>query len=491
MKFKRMIALVVIAVLMLTSLTACSNKKEAADSSNQSDTSTDAGTTDDASADDASADDAGETAEEGAVAEESGLEPMTTDEITLTYACWGLGEKGEIEAKDKQIAAFMEAYPNITVEFVTIDQATWADGLTSLAATGALPDVFGVFSVTDAVMNQWALDVTDFAAKDPETAEIYPSMLTNAKINGKLYSMPWVMFPELVFVNKTLFEKYNEPLPSYDWTIDEFKDIATRLSHPEDFNFGTSNPTYPDYFPAQYSDTQSIRGWDGSNYAFDQTWIDAMNLKYDFIDNDICEWESAEDKLKWLGDEGAWPPGYGRSAMHLDWTWTIAYFEDAVKAQSGCEFLYYPQPAGPSGRQMAVVDYSVISASTEYPREAWELQKWVTWGKQACLNRMEGYKAAGVPVVSRMPVINNQEVWDVVNGYTDREDIKEVYARLTDVVPTVASVAPGWSLFDTWMNENGVWAQLDNREVTPAEMADTLTQKANEFKDQWLANLPN
>ncbi len=476
MKLKRSLALLMASTLTLSTATACGSNSDSGNGSNtntdQTETKTETTETSD------------ETASEG------GLAPMTTDEITLTLATWGLGEKGEIEARDKQIAAFMEAYPNITVEFVTIDQATWADGLTSLAATGSLPDVFGVFSVTDAITNQWALDVTEFAENDPDVAEIYPSMLSNARINDKLYSMPWVMFPQLVFLNKTLFEKYNEPLPAYDWTIEDYKALATKLAHPEDFNFGTSNPIYPDYFPAQYSDTQSMRGWDGENYAFDQTWIDAMNLKYEYIDNDVCEWESPEDKLKWLGDEGAWPPGFGRSAMHLDWTWTIAFFQDAVTAQSGCEFLYYPQPSGPSGRQMAVVDYSVISASTEHPREAWELQKWITWGKEAALNRMEGYKEAGVPVVSRMPVINNAEVWEAVNSYTDREDIKAVYAGLTDVVPTVASVAPGWGLFENWANENGIWAQLDNREVTPAEMADTLTQKANEFKDQWLASIP-
>ena len=481
MRAKKMIAVLLILSFMLTTLTACSGKKEDAGANSNNPTTSVPNNQDD---------DNKENGNDSSDVDETALPPMTTEEITLTYACWGLAEKGELEAKNKQIEAFMEAYPNITVEFVTIDQATWNDGLTTLAATGSLPDVFWTFSVTDSIMNQWALDVTEFYENDPDAKEVYPSMINNARINGKVYSMPTVMFPYLVFLNKTLFEKYNEPLPSYDWTIDEFKDIATRITHPEDFNFGTSNPNYPDYFRAQYSDTQSARGWDGSNYSFDQTWIDAMNMRYDWIDNDIVEWESAEDKLKWLGDEGAWPPGFGRSAMHFDWTWTIAFFEDAVKQQSGCDFLYYPQPAGPSGRQMAVVDYGVVSASTEYPREAWELQKWTSWGVEACLNRLEGYKEAGVPIVSRMPVINNEKVWEAVSAYTDREDIKELYARLDNIVPTVGSVAPGWGQFDTWMNENGIWAQLDEREVTPAEMADMLTEKANEFKDEWLANMP-
>ncbi|MGF7142733.1 multiple sugar transport system substrate-binding protein [Anaerotaenia torta] len=489
MKAKKLLSVLMIMVLILSTLTACQEKSTGGGNPDVTKATDQGSGTKDKDADADAKTDTDTNADANADAD-SLLGPMTTENITLTYACWGLGEKGETEAKDKQIEAFMKAYPNIKVEFVTIDQAAWNDGLTTMAATGTLPDVFWTFSVTDAISNQWAMDVTEFFEKDPDAKDVYPSMVENARINGRLYSMPVVMFPYLVFLNKTLFEKYNEPLPSYDWTLDQFKDIAARISHPEDFNFGTSNPNYADYFPAQYTDNESMRGWDGSNYNFGQSWIDGLNLKYDFIDRDICEWESPEDKLKWLGDEGAWPPGFGRSAMHFDWTWTIAYFEDAVKAQSGCDFLYYPQPAGPSGRQMAIVDYGVISSTTEHPREAWELQKWTSWGEEACLNRLEGYKAAGVTMVSRMPVISNQKVWDAVSAFTDREDIKEVYKRLTNVVPTVGSVAPGWSQFDAWATENGIWAQLDNREVTPAEMADTLTQKANEFKDEWLANMP-
>lgn len=418
-----------------------------------------------------------------------GLPPMTTEEITLTYACWGLGEKGEIEARDKQLAAFMEAYPNIKVEFVELTQGEpdWSNGLVSLAANGQLPDVFWVYSVTNAVANEWALDVTEYYEKDPDAKEVYPNMVEAARLNGKLYCMPTVMFPYMVFLNKSLFEKYNEPLPSYDWTIDEFKEIAERITHPEEFYFGTSQPNYVDYFMCQYNAGQSVRGWDGTAYHYNQTWVDALNLKYDWIDDDTLEWESAEDKLKWLGDENAWPPGHGRSAMHFDWSWSVSFFEDTVSQETGMEFLYYPQPAGPTGQQMAVVDYGVISAATEHPREAWELQKWTSWGKEACLNRYAAYKEAGLEAISRMPVITNQEVWDVVDNFTDREDFRAVYDHLTDVVPTCGSVAPGWSQFDTWCNENEIWAQLDNREITPAEIAAEMEQKANEFRDEWLS----
>lgn len=423
--------------------------------------------------------------------QETGLPPMTTEEITLTYACWGLAEKGEKEARDKQIAAFMNAYPNIKVEFVEVDAAAWEDGLVSLASTGSLPDVFWVHSVTNAIANEWALDVTEFYQNDPDAKEVYPSMVDAAKINGKLYSMPTVMFPYLVFLNKTYFENYNEPLPSYDWTIDEFKEIAERITHPDEFYFGTSNPNYADYFIGQYNAGQSLRGWDGTEYHFDQTWIDAYNLRLDWIDDDVCEWEPAEDKLRFLGDEGAWPPAYGRTAMHFDWTWTIAAFEDTYTAQTGNEWLYYPQPAGPTGQQIAIVDYGVIAASTKHPREAWELQKWTSWGKEGVLNRYEGYKEAGLTAVSRMPVSTNKEAWNAVKGFTDREDFHALYDHLTNIIPHCSPVAPGYDQFTAWCNDNDIFGQLDRRELAPADIAAELTKKANELKDEWISQFGN
>ena len=93
---------------------------------------------------------------------EEGLAPLTTDNITLTYACWGQAEAGEPEVLQALIQQFEEAHPNIKVEFVSIDQSSWNEALTNLAAQGKLPDVFWVFSVSGAVANEWALYLTEY-----------------------------------------------------------------------------------------------------------------------------------------------------------------------------------------------------------------------------------------------------------------------------------------------------------------------------------------
>ncbi len=112
------------------------------------------------------------TAVETAAPEVSALPPMTTENITLRYAFWGQHEKGEPEVTAAQKAAFEEKYPNITLEFVEIAQEQWDEALQNFAATGMLPDVFGVFSVSNAVMNEWALPLNEWYDKDPDTVDM-------------------------------------------------------------------------------------------------------------------------------------------------------------------------------------------------------------------------------------------------------------------------------------------------------------------------------
>lgn len=415
------------------------------------------------------------------------LAPMTTEEITLTYACWGQAEFGEPEVVQALIAQFEEAYPNINVEFVSIDQATWNEGLTNLAATGNLPDVFWVFSVSGAVANEWALDLTDFFEQDPDAEALFPSMVSSTKIAGRNYSYPAVLFPHLVFMNKTLFEKYNVELPGYDWTWDDYFALAEELSHPEEYFFGVSNPLYEDLFPAAYNGGQGKFGWDGEAYHFDDVWVNAVETRANVINNKICEWMSEEEKEAVLGDPTAWPPGKGRTAMHIDWPWTIATFEQTVAPETGCEFVYYPLPKGPSGEELGIVDNGVISAATQYPREAWELAKWMTWAPQAALKRQETYREVGASV-SRMPVVSTEEVWqDLADNAAD--NLKGFYENIGNIVPSNWPVSPGWGEFETYYNGNDILGQILRGEISAADVAGELEEMANQARDNYLDSL--
>jgi multiple sugar transport system substrate-binding protein len=374
---------------------------------------------------------------------------------------------------------------------VPIDQGTWDAGLTNLASQGQLPDVFWVFSVSAAVSNEWALDLTEFYEKDPDAQELYPTMVSSSKIGGRNYSYPAVLFPHMVFMNKTLFEKYNVDLPSTDWTWDDYFDLAEELSHPEEFYFGVSNPLYVDLFPAAINGNQGKFGWDGEAYHFDDAWVEAVETRAEVINNKICEWMSAEDKEAVLGDPGAWPPGKGRTAMHIDWPWTMAMFNTTVKEETGCEFVYYPLPMGEGKGELAIVDNGIIAASTEHPREAWELAKWMSWGPMAALKRQETYRSLGYPV-SRMPVVSTPEVWqDLVDNADDtiKGFYEAVLTRGVNFVPSNWPVCPGWGEIEAYYNSNDINGKILRGELSAADVAAELEEVANRGRDNYLASI--
>lgn len=422
---------------------------------------------------------------------EAGLPAMTTENISLTVAHWGQAEAGEPEVIEALIAQFEAAYPNINVEFVSIDQATWDQGLTNLASTGNLPDVFWVFNVPNAVANEWALDITYYFENDPDAQQLYPAMREAAKINGKNYSYPAVQFPHMMFMNTTLFEQYNVELPDITWTWDDYFELAEELSHPEEYNFGVSQPLYTDLFPAAYNGNQGKFGWDGEKFNFDDVWVQATETRAEVINNKICEWMSEQEKEAVLGDPAAWPPGKGRVAMHIDWPWTMAMFKTTVPQETGCEFVFYPLPMGEGKGELTIVDNGVISASTQYPREAWELSKWMSWGPQAALKRQETYRSLGYPV-SRMPVVSTPEVWqDLVDNAT--EDVKPffeaVLTRGVNFVPSNWPVAPGWGTIEAYYNNNDIDGKILRGELSAADVAAELQAVADQGVADHLALL--
>lgn len=173
--------------------------------------------------------------------------------------------------------------------------------------------------------------------------------------------------------------------------------------------------------------------------------------------------------------------------MHIDWPWTIAQFESTYSAETGCEWVYYPLPKGESGDELGIVDNGIISAATQYPREAWELAKWMAWGPQAALKRQETYRSLGYPV-SRMPVVSTEEVWQDLADNAE-ENMKPFYENVGNIVPSNWPICPGWGEIDSYYNTNDINGKILSGELAAADVAAELEEVANRARDNFLASI--
>lgn len=149
--------------------------------------------------------------------------------ITIKYAHWNA-----LVEQYNYVKAFERKYPNIKVEFTLIPEAEYSQKLNTMAMSGTAPDVLCL----------WECDITKFAkaglidplddyvknSKELSIDDFIPAVKNLIKLQGKLYGLPWCFATEIMYYNKTLFDKAKVPYPNEKWTWKEFENAAKKLT---------------------------------------------------------------------------------------------------------------------------------------------------------------------------------------------------------------------------------------------------------------------
>src|SRR5512142_3532332 len=154
--------------------------------------------------------------------------------VTITLATWA----GADEAKELQ--AVIDKINAQATDFEIVHQAIPADYYTKLQtmiAGNTAPDLMWLSQeyVANYADSGALMDITDQVAKlsDMPAAKLddyYPGSLAVAKYAGKLYGLPWIAQPVVLYYNPDLFQKAGVKPPDESWTWDIFKDAAKKLT---------------------------------------------------------------------------------------------------------------------------------------------------------------------------------------------------------------------------------------------------------------------
>jgi multiple sugar transport system substrate-binding protein len=173
-------------------------------------------------------------ATEAPAATEAPTTAASGEKTTITLATWaGADESKELQAVIDKVNA--EA-----TDFQIVHQAIPADYYTkvqTMIAGNTAPDLMWLSQeyVANYADNGAIMDITDQvgALSDMPAAKLddyYPGSIAVAKYNDRLYGLPWIAQPVVLYYNPDLFQKAGVNPPDDSWTWDTFKDAAKKLT---------------------------------------------------------------------------------------------------------------------------------------------------------------------------------------------------------------------------------------------------------------------
>lgn len=178
---------------------------------------------------------------------ESTSTPEKKESVNIKFACWDYA----INDYDKNIVTeFGKANPDIKVEVFDFPASEYGDKMTIMLAGGEDIDVFYAKSGTDYgayVLKKQIMQLDDLVARDNFDLTPYGSILDSAaRIDGKLYGLPYRSDFWHLYYNKDIFDKAGVPYPTNDWTWQDFRDAAKKLTSGEgnDKIYGTYIQTW-------------------------------------------------------------------------------------------------------------------------------------------------------------------------------------------------------------------------------------------------------
>lgn len=324
---------------------------------------------------------------------EGGLPPMnTTDPIHLTFVDEA---PARVEVYRIMAEKFTEKYPNITIDVIQITDS-YNTGLDNLFASGQKIDMGCAYYYAGGnCYNRVCYDLTEFVENDPEYQKIYPGLQSFGYYDGEhCLTIPGNIRPYMIFADQTAYEKANIVLPTNaEMTAEMLLDMMDDTTDPSSGMFTLSGSYWlPEMMCASMTENAKANfGWDGEKLdltAYAELVDYAQELIADghYTWNGEANYKAVQPDDSWIGLStriGLYFHDFTTWSTMLDYQWKNAY---------GVKYVPYFMPVSSEvengGQQTFVASY-FISANCEYPREAYEALKWMVWGEEGWMEKLE------------------------------------------------------------------------------------------------------
>ena len=149
-------------------------------------------------------------------------------QTTIKFCMWG-----SMNEKYNFIKSFEEKNPDIKVDLMIIPEDSYSEKINSMIAGNSAPDV----------ILSWECDINRFAKNGAivqlddymeesglDVGGLIPAVQDMTKMNNGTYGLPWSYASEILYYNKDLFDAAGVEYPNDEWTWEDFRDAANKLT---------------------------------------------------------------------------------------------------------------------------------------------------------------------------------------------------------------------------------------------------------------------
>jgi multiple sugar transport system substrate-binding protein len=408
----------------------------------------------------------------------------------IEYATYDLGPANE--SRKAAITAFETATPGAKVKLTVLPYEELWQKLAAQMATGQTPDViYGDFSLLRYALDGKLLDLTERLKSDAVLSQP-DAFITNmtddmqAKYGTqRVHALIMGTWVPILYFNRDIFDAAKEPYPTEDWTWDDLRIAAQRLTKPADKQYGFQFGTTLDNVGWMWWGQQPGDFWATPQIFPEKTQfnspagLEVMSLYHTL---------SAQDKSAVSPEEGktydvyAGAFGAGKVAMYTGGDWDAGWSFRELPFKWGMTLTpKMRKDYRPSLNTM--LSSNVISASTKNPDLAWAFIRFLTASPEGATVIGQGaYETPVLREVATSKAIMQPE-W-AVPGYEARVKAAQLPGTMYTPYPLNLNL---WEFPSKYLDETIL--KLRTGEMQPQEAVEYLDKEGNPYFQQQKAEM--
>jgi multiple sugar transport system substrate-binding protein len=296
----------------------------------------------------------------------------STGKTQISYMMWGAPE--ELDVWKKVVADFELANPDISVDVQVSDWDSYWTKLNTLMGAQTPPDVFAMDAplYLDWQSRGVLLNLSPYIDKTPGFLDgFYPQTLKAYQTADGYYGMPRDFQTIAIFYNKEVFDAAKVPYPSADWTLDDLRATAKKLTLDKNNDGKTDQYGFgPDLWDMELFWSEAIWAYGGDILNSDHTksLIGDPNARkaWDFIESMVKDGSIPSPTVS--AEYGGDLFQSKAAAMIPIGHWAVpGYVQAEIKLGAA------PMPKGPAGQATSVNSAGfVVSKDSKNPDAAWK-----------------------------------------------------------------------------------------------------------------------